>query len=116
MTEPRTLFAIRAVMTTDSSRSDLLSLASVLHRRGAEVIEAALSPALNGRRVFAATFDATSPQAATVLRSVENLINVIDVSLVDARDAHVTQRGWQQCSSPVAWLKSRTRPIGIAAE
>jgi hypothetical protein len=116
MTEPHRLFAITAVMMTDSSRSDLLSMACVLHRRGAEVIAAELSPVLNGRRLFTATFGATTQQAFTVRRSVENLINVIDVSLGDAQDAQVTQRGRQQYSSGVARRESHTGSIGVAAE
>jgi hypothetical protein len=116
MAEPHRLFAITAVMMTDSSRSDLLRMASVLHRRGVEVIKAEMSPALDGQRLFTATFGATTQQAFTVRRSVENLINVTDVSLRDTKDAHVTQPGRQQYSSDVAWLEQRAKSIDIAAK
>ncbi|MGH4001800.1 MAG: hypothetical protein ACRDTJ_30550 [Pseudonocardiaceae bacterium] len=77
-------FAVRVEMASDP-RSDLLSMASVLHRRGVNVLEARLSTCDDGRRVFTASFTAQSQvQAATVGRSYEGLVGVFTVDLVPA--------------------------------
>ncbi|MET0929238.1 MAG: hypothetical protein ABWX74_06955 [Aeromicrobium sp.] len=83
------LFAVTVALTADGSRADLLSVASVLHRRGVEVVEAELGRPAHGRRVFSATFAATPQQAATVLRTFEGLVDVVDASLFEALDARV---------------------------
>jgi hypothetical protein len=86
MTSPE-LFAVTVAMTADGARADLLSMASVLHRRGVDVVEAEFGRAMHGRRVFSATFAATPQQASTVLKTFENLIDVVDASLFAALDA-----------------------------
>jgi hypothetical protein len=87
MNEPQRLFVIAVAMTVDGSRADLLQMASVLHRRGVEIVEADLSRSAHGRRVFSATFHAAERQAETVLRTMEGLVDVIDASLFNALDA-----------------------------
>ena len=62
----------------------LLSLASVLHRRGIGVSQANLSPPSLGRRTFTAVFTATNRQAVTLQASLSRLIEVVEVVLVEA--------------------------------
>lgn len=81
------LFAITLALDPEGSRSDLLALASVLHRRGVDVLEAELARPTNGRRVFHATFKAKPAHANTVLRTFENLVDVLDAVLFEAFDA-----------------------------
>lgn len=85
LTRPR-LFAVSVAITADGARSDLLAMASVLHRRGVRVVEAELTKVAHGRRVFNATFNATSAQASTVLKSFQNVIDVVEAALFDALD------------------------------
>ena len=84
--EPR-LFVVTIAVDAAGPRSDLLAMASVLHRRGVEVVEAELAREAHERRVFSATFRATPRAAATVLRSFENLVDVVDAALFEALDA-----------------------------
>ena len=94
MKDDQGLFVVTVAMTVDGSRSDLLSMASVLHRRGVSVVEAELSRPAHERRVFSATFNATERQADTVSKSFANLIDVVDVALfraLDAREIHDEQ-------------------------
>jgi hypothetical protein len=93
------LFAVTVVMTSHPTRSDLSGMASALHRLGVEVIEAKLCAPEQGRREFRATFSSAATQASRVLGSLQKVINVIDVSLVDAADAQAPRRGRQQCSA-----------------
>lgn len=83
------LFAITVALDPEGSRSDLLAFASVLHRRGVDVLEAELTRPSNGRRVFHATFKATPAHATTVLRTFENLVDVLDAVLFEAFDARL---------------------------
>ena len=83
MSSPR-LYAVRVALREQDSTHALLSLISVLHRRAAEVGQADLSPASQGRRTFSATFIATDRQAATVRASLDNLIDVFEVVLGEA--------------------------------
>lgn len=74
-------------MAVQVERSPLLSAASVLHRRGVDVIEASLShlsPA--SRWQFTATFRSAPAQARTLLRSFENLVETTDAVLIDFSD------------------------------
>ena len=87
MTSASSLYAVSVAAQSDGSRSDLLSMAAVLHRRGVEVVDAEYPRRSNGRRVFSATFRATPSQATTVLRSFENLVDVVDAVLFEALDA-----------------------------
>lgn len=82
-------FVVTVALTADGARSDLLALATVLHQRAVDVIEADFSRPAHGRRVFSATFHATSQQARTLHKSFENLIDVIDAALFEALDARV---------------------------
>ena len=75
------LHSVRVALRDQDSTSTLLSLVSVLHRRAAEVGQAELSPASHGRRIFNATFTATDRQATTVRASLDNLIDVLEVTL-----------------------------------
>ena len=84
---PIRLFAVTVALAADGARADLLSAASVLNRRSVDVIEAELGRPAHGRRVFSATFAATPQQAATVLRTFENMVDVVDASLFEALDA-----------------------------
>lgn len=85
------LFAVTVALTAEGSRADLMSMGAVLHRRGVEVVEAEFGRAVMGRRVFSATFSATPQQAATVLKTFENLVDVVDTSLFEALDARSIQ-------------------------
>lgn len=87
MSEPQSLFAVAVVVASEGSRSDLLAMASVLHRRGVGVVEAELAKPVRGRRIFNATFSATSAQAETVLKSFQNIVDVLDAALFEALDA-----------------------------
>jgi hypothetical protein len=84
------LFVLTVALVPDGARADLLGLASVLHRRGVEVVEAELGRPAHGRRVFSATFRATTRQAETVLRSMEGLVDVLDATLFVALDTRST--------------------------
>jgi hypothetical protein len=81
------LFAVTVAMTTSDSRSDLLVMASVLHRRAVNVVEAELSTPSQGRRVFSATFQATPQKALTVLNSLKARVDVVDAELCAAADS-----------------------------
>ncbi|TXL60741.1 hypothetical protein [Aeromicrobium terrae] len=89
MTEltPKSLFVVTVAMAADGSRADLLQMAAILNRRGADVVEAELSRPAHGRRVFSATFSSSRIQAETVLRSIEGLVDVVDAALFSALDA-----------------------------
>jgi hypothetical protein len=87
MTSSPRLFAVTVALAADGSCADLLAMASVLHRRAVDVLEAELGRPAHGRRVFSATFAATPQQAATVLRTFENRVDVVDASLFEALDA-----------------------------
>lgn len=81
------VFGLEVSMAVHVERSPLLSAASVLHRRGIEVIEASLSPpSVEGSWQFAATFRSGPVQARTLLRSFGNLIGTTDAVLVDFAD------------------------------
>jgi acetolactate synthase regulatory subunit len=80
------LHVVRVALRDQNSTHALLSLVSVLHRRAAEVGQADLSPASQGRRIFNATFTATDRQAATVRASLDNLIDVLEVVLAEATE------------------------------
>lgn len=83
LTKPA-VFAICVELAADPS-ADLLIMASVLHRRGVDVLEAQLSRPSGGSRVFSATFAAPSErQAATVARTFQGRIGVLDVRLLAA--------------------------------
>jgi acetolactate synthase regulatory subunit len=66
-----------------ADQSTLLSLASVLHRRGVDVVEAALARQGSGYRSFTATFVATHRQAQTVEASLSNVVNVVEAELIE---------------------------------
>ena len=92
---PEPLFVLTVALVPDGARADLLGLASVLHRRGVDVVEAELSRPAHGRRVFSTTFRSTTRRAETVLRSMEGLVDVLDATLFqafDARDAPAPSR------------------------
>lgn len=78
------LFAVIVEVDADGARASLMALASVLHRRGIDVVEAEFTRRTHNRRVFTATFAAEQRRATTVLRSYENLIDVLDASLYAA--------------------------------
>lgn len=80
------LFVVTVALVSDGSRANLFAMASVLHRRGVEVVEADLTRPSHGRRVFSATFSAEPRRADTVLKSYENLVDVLDASLFEAFD------------------------------
>ncbi|GAA1526649.1 hypothetical protein [Nocardioides humi] len=72
----------RVVVTTlDADRALLLSLASVLHRRGVDVLAADLKPPEHGRRQFCAVVVATTAQARTLRQTLSNRIDVVSVDL-----------------------------------
>lgn len=76
----------------------LLSLVSMLHRRGVEVLEADLSRPTEGRRVFNASVSATASQARTLAASLRGVIHVVDVSLYDADDDYRQERALRSAS------------------
>ncbi len=81
------LFVVTVALVADGDRADLLAMASVLHRRGVEVVEADMSRPSHGRRVFSSTFRAERHHAETVLRTFESVVDVVDASLFEALDA-----------------------------
>lgn len=85
---PRT-FVVTVSMTPDDHGADLLTIASVLHRRGVRVVEADLGRPVSGRREFSATFVADAARATTVLRTLENRVDVVDAELFEALDTRV---------------------------
>jgi hypothetical protein len=86
MADPR-FYVVTVAMWAGGARSNLLSMASVLHRRGVEVVEAEMARPAHDRQVFSATFSADARQAETVLRTFENLVDVTDASLFEALDS-----------------------------
>jgi hypothetical protein len=74
-------FVVAVVLTSEGARSDLLALASVLHRRGVMVEEATMTRPADHRRTFCASFTATRRQAMTVSRTFEGQVDVLDVEL-----------------------------------
>ncbi|MCL3817305.1 hypothetical protein [Aeromicrobium wangtongii] len=83
------LFVVTVALRADGARADLMTMAAVLHRRGVEVVAAELGRPAHGRRVFSARFVAAPRQASTVVRSFENLVDVVDTSLFAALDTRV---------------------------
>jgi len=81
------LFAVAVKMTADGARADLMGMASVLHRRGIDVLEAELTRPTCGLRMFTALFFSSPQQASTVLRTLESLVDVLDASLLEVSDA-----------------------------
>ena len=81
------LFVVTVALVADGARADLMGMASVLHRRGVDVVEAELGRPVHQRRVFSATFRASPEQASTVLRTFEGLVDVVDATLFEALDA-----------------------------
>lgn len=84
-------FIVTAVLTEGGGSADLLSMASVLHRRGVDVIEAALTRPSNGRRQFHATFLADPRMASTVCATFKNKVGVLEAVLFDALDLRDTR-------------------------
>ncbi len=70
-----------AVVLADGDSSALLSVVSMLHRRGVDVLEAELTRPAADRRFFTATFTATWRQARTVEASLRNLVHAVSVEL-----------------------------------
>jgi len=70
------------VTLAQRDRSTFLSLVSMLHRRGVDVLEAELHTATDS--YFAATFLATPAHATTVVASLRNLIDVMHAELTGA--------------------------------
>jgi hypothetical protein len=70
------------VTLAQRDRSTFLSLVSMLHRRGVDVLEAELHTATDA--YFTATFLATPAHAMTVVASLRNLIDVMDAELTGA--------------------------------
>jgi hypothetical protein len=109
VTEVRPYSVVVALAGGDSSA--LLSLVSTLHRRRVDVLDAELTRPDAGRRVFAATFLATSRQARTVEASLRNLVDTVDVEMCEAADDRrekesptPTQSGsGRDRSRPVRW-------------
>lgn len=79
-------YVVTVALAAAGERATLLGMASLLQRRGTDVVEAELSRPALGRRVFSATFIAEPARAVTVLHSFEGLVDVIDASLYEAFD------------------------------
>ncbi|GAA3512978.1 hypothetical protein GCM10022234_04580 [Aeromicrobium panaciterrae] len=97
------LFVVTVAMVPGGARANLLSMASVLHRRGVDVVEAELSRPGHDRRVFSATFRSTARQAETVLRTLEGLVDVVDATLYAALDV----RGVAVADAPAELVADR---------
>lgn len=82
-------FVVTVSVTADDHGADLLTIASVLHRRGVQVVEADLARPVQGLRVFSATIVTDPARAMTVLRTLENRIDVVDAELFEAIDTRV---------------------------
>ena len=75
------VFTLSVTLVADLS-TDLLVMASVLHRRGVDVLEARLSRPVEGGRLFTASFSARSAgHATTVARIVQGRVGVLEVRL-----------------------------------
>ena len=81
-----TAYAV-TVEVVGGDQSTLLSLASVLHRRGVDVLAAELSRPVGGRRTFTATLAATTRQVDTVAATLRNLVPVMAVEVVPAGES-----------------------------
>lgn len=81
---------LSGTVDADSGRNALLMLGSVLHRRGAEVLEADLGRSVAGVRRFHVILQAMPRQAVTVLRSLESQIDVLEAQLDDYLDLRIT--------------------------
>ena len=64
------------VELSGDDRSILLALASALHRRGVDVVDARLAMSGEDHRRFEATIVATARQAGTVEATLMNLVHV----------------------------------------
>jgi hypothetical protein len=106
MTGSGTYFVSVALVSGD--RAGLLSLASMLHRRGIDVLEAEFSRPSAGRRVFNATVAATPRQASTLEASLRNLIDVVGVFTCEALD---TPREPRKGSAPIAPVNAWCDPM-----
>lgn len=68
------------VQSCDATQS-LLSLAAALHRRAARISRAELARTDRDGQVFQAIFTASDRHAATICASLENLVEVLEVTL-----------------------------------
>lgn len=68
-----------AVVVHGGDRSTLLALASALHRRAVDVLDARLTMPSAGTRTFEATISGTPRQAATVEATLCALVDVTEV-------------------------------------
>lgn len=80
MTESQS-FVLSGAMAVTNDHGALLVIASALHRRGVDVTEAELRRPRDGVRRFDVTFRATPSRAEAVLRTVENLVDVLEAAL-----------------------------------
>lgn len=86
MTEARR-YAVTVALAAQDGTTGLLSLMSLLHRRGVDVGRPELSPESHGRRTFIATFTAHPGRAATIRASLANLVEVLDVLLHESAES-----------------------------
>lgn len=77
-------YSLTVTIAADGDHSSLLAMASVLHRRRVEVVDATITRPAQGHRFFRATILATARQANLVLRSMENVVNVLHAALFEA--------------------------------
>ncbi|AWB91524.1 hypothetical protein [Aeromicrobium chenweiae] len=82
-------YVVTVSLAADDRGADLLTIASVLHRRGVRVVEADLARPADGLRTFSATIVTDAMRAATVVRTLQNRIDVLDADLFEALDTRV---------------------------
>ncbi|QGG40637.1 hypothetical protein [Aeromicrobium yanjiei] len=82
-------YVVTVSVTANDHGADLLTIASVLHRRGVQVVEADLARPVDGCRVFSATIVSDPARAWTVLRTLENRVDVLGADLFEALDTRV---------------------------
>lgn len=82
-------YVVTVSVTANDHGADLLTIASVLHRRGVQVVEADLARPVDGLRIFSATIITDPARAWTVLRTLENRIDILEADLFEALDTRV---------------------------
>lgn len=94
-------YALAVDIQAHESTAALLSLVSVLHRRAATILSAELAPAADGCHRFSATVRATDRQVATLRASLDNLVEVLGVTI---------RPTWIDPTAKVPVLVGETRP------
>lgn len=80
------LFSLTVTMTGDTTRTGLLSLASVLHRRAVDVLEVDLRRPVDGQRTFTSTVSAGRQRMNTLVATLLNEVDVLTADYIELLD------------------------------